>query len=86
MITRTLLVGKDDGTRKSLEKSGMAFRFFVFLEGQLVPQGGNVGWRKAQDLITLYLAMGKGKELKVERLQDGSLHENKITKDGVLVC
>jgi hypothetical protein len=85
MITRTLLVSKTDGTRKALEISTSRFRFFLYFEdGSAVPCGQNVGWRKAQDLVTLYLSMGK--RIKAERLQDGNMHENVITREGVLVC
>jgi hypothetical protein len=85
MITRTLLAVKDDGMRKSLEVSMSRFRFFLFFDdGSAVPCGQNVGWRKAQDLVTLYLSMGR--KLHAERLQDGQIHENVISKEGVLVC
>jgi hypothetical protein len=85
MITRTLLATKDDGTRKALEVSMTRFRFFLsFEDGSTVPGGQNVGWRKAQDLVSLYLSLGK--RIQARRLQDGQIHENAISKEGVLVC
>lgn len=85
MITRTLLVMKDDGTRKALEVSMSGFRFYLFDEsGQAIPQGQNVGWRKAQDIVTLYLSLGR--KVQAQRLQDGQIHQNAISKEGVLVC
>lgn len=85
MITRTLLATKEDGTRKALEVSMGRFRFFLFFQdGSAVPCGQNVGWRKAQDIVTLYLSQGK--HVVAQRLQNGQIHENAISKEGVLIC